>query len=190
MARTCVAWRGTGTVISDPYTICRGEGRTAAKFIPNVKVPPGVVERTRICYAAEGDDGRAGEPKGGLYNVLSVHSHDCFERIRYDLHCVILISFPQATLGTEIDIPGIDGPVSLKIPEGTQSGKELRVRGRNVPHLNDKGKGNLVVKVVVQIPKKLSRAQRDQMGQLGKSMTVDNKPASPGILEKMKDLFS
>lgn len=190
VARTCAACRGTGSVISDPCTTCRGEGRASAEFKLKVKIPPGVEEGTRIRYAGEGDVGRAGGPKGDLYIVLSVRPHDFFERQGYDLYCVIPISFPQAALGAEIDIPGIDGPIALKIPEGTQSGKELRVRGRGVPHLNDKGKGDLVVKVIVQIPKKLTRAQRDLIAQLAESMTVDNKPASPSLLEKMKELFS
>ena len=190
VARTCAACRGTGSVISDPCTTCRGEGRASAEFKLKVKIPPGVEEGTRIRYAGEGDVGRAGGPKGDLYIVLSVRPHDFFERQGYDLYCVIPISFPQAALGAEIDIPGIDGPIALKIPEGTQSGKELRVRGRGVPHLNDKGKGDLVVKVIVEIPKKLTRAQRDLIAQLAESMTVDNKPASPSLLEKMKELFS
>jgi molecular chaperone DnaJ len=103
---------------------------------------------------------------------------------------VIPISFPQAALGAEIEIPAIDGAVTLKIPEGTQSGKELHVRGRGIPYLNEKGRGDLVVKVLVQIPKKLTRTQRELVAQLAESLTVENKPASPGLLEKMKDLFS
>ena len=95
-----------------------------------MKVPPGVEEGTRIRYTGEGDAGRAGGPKGDLYVVLSIRPHDFFERHGHDLHCVIPISFPQAALGAEFEIPGIDGPVNLKIPEGTQSGRELRVRGR------------------------------------------------------------
>jgi molecular chaperone DnaJ len=132
---------------------CRGETRAyQAEIKLNVKVPPGVEEGTRIRYAGEGDAGRAGGPKGDLYVVLSVRPHDFFERHGYDLHCVIPISFPQAALGAEFEIPGIDGPVNLKIPEGTQSGRELRVRGRGVPYLNEKGHGDLIVKVLVQIP--------------------------------------
>jgi molecular chaperone DnaJ len=103
---------------------------------------------------------------------------------------VIPISFPQATLGAEFEIEGIDGTVNIKIPEGTQSGRELRVRGRGVPFLNEKGSGDLIVKVLVQIPRKLSRAQRELVTKLAETMEVDNKPASPGLLEKMKDLFS
>ena len=190
VARTCVACSGTGTVISDPCPACRGEGRKTAEVKLNVKVPPGVEEGTRIRYGGEGDVGRVGGPKGDLYVILSIRPHDYFERHGYDLHCVLPISFPQAAMGDEFEIPGIDGPVNIKIPEGTQSGKELRIRGRGVPYLNERGKGDLIVKVLVQIPRKLNRAQRELVSKLAESMAVDNKPTSPGLMEKMKDLFS
>ncbi len=189
VARTCGACGGTGSVIGDPCATCRGEGRAAAEVKLHVKVPPGVEEGTRIRYTGEGDAGRAGGPKGDLYIVLSVRPHDFFERQGHDLYCIVPISFPQAALGAEFQIDGIDGPVSIKIPEGTQSGKELRVRGRGVPYLNEKGHGDLVVKVMVQIPRKLSRAQRELVAKLAESLTADNKPSSPGLIEKMKDLF-
>ena len=190
VARTCVSCGGTGTVISDPCATCRGETRATAEVKLKVKVPPGVEDGTRIRYSGEGDAGRGGGPKGDLYVVLSVRPHDFFERHGYDLYCVIPISFPQATLGAEFEIPGIDGPVSIKVPEGTQSGREVRVRGRGVPFLNEKNSGDLVVKVVVQIPRKLSRAQRELVSKLAETMSVDNKPTSPGLIEKMKDLFN
>jgi molecular chaperone DnaJ len=134
--------------------------------------------------------GRGGAQSGDLYVVLAIRRHDFFERDGQNLHCVIPISFPQAALGADIEIPGVDGPVMLKIPEGTQSGKELRIRAKGVPYLNEKGRGDLIVKVVVQIPKKLSREQRELIAELGNSMSVENKPTSPGLLDKMKDLFS
>jgi len=190
VARTCGACAGSGTVIGDPCPICRGEGRAATEIKLNVKVPPGVEEGTRIRYGGEGDAGRMGGPKGDLYVILSIRPHDFFERHGHDLHCVIPISFPQAALGAEFEIPGIDGAVTIKIPEGTQSGRELRVRGRGVPFLNERGKGDLVVRVDVQIPRKLSRAQREMVVKLGETMAVDNKPAPPGLMEKMKDLFN
>ena len=190
VARTCSACGGTGTVIGDPCSACRGETRVTKELKLNVKVPPGVEEGTRIRYAGEGDAGRAGGARGDLYVVLSIRPHDFFERHGHDLHCVIPISFPQAALGAEFEIPGIDGPVNIKIPEGTQSGRELRVRGRGVPYLNEKGNGDLIVKVLVQIPRKLNRAQRELVSKLAESLTVDNKPTSPGLMEKMKDLFS
>jgi molecular chaperone DnaJ len=190
VARTCGVCGGTGQVIGDPCQTCRGETRVTKELKLNVKVPPGVEDGTRIRYAGEGDSGRSAGPKGDLYVVLTIRPHDFFERHGYDLHCIIPISFPQAALGAEIEIPGIDGPVNLKIPEGTQSGKELRIRGRGVPYLNDKGHGDLIVKVLVQIPRKLSRAQRELVAKLFESLAVDNKPTSPGLLEKMKDLFN
>ena len=190
VARTCAACGGTGSVVTDPCSTCRGETRVSREMKLGVKVPPGVEDGTRIRYSGEGDSGRGGGPKGDLYVVLSIRAHEVFEREGNDLKCVVPISFPQAALGTEIEIDAIGGPVSLKIPEGTQSGRELRVRGRGVPILNGKGNGDLLVTVVVQVPKKLGKVQRELMRQLEESLKVENKPAAPSFMEKMKDLFS
>ena len=190
VARACSACSGTGTVISDPCTTCRGETRVVRELKMNVKVPAGVEDGTRIRYSGEGDSGRFGGPRGDLYVVLTVKPHDFFERDGYDLHCVVPISFPQAALGAEIEIPGIDGDVTLKIAEGTQSGKEFRIRNEGVPHLQEHGRGDLVVEVMVQTPKKLSRTQRELVRQLAESLEIENKPASRSMLSKMKDLFS
>jgi len=190
VARTCSACGGAGSIISDPCATCHGETRVVRELQLHVRVPAGVEEGTRIRYAGEGDAGRSGGTGGDLYVVLSVRAHDFFERAGYDLHCAIPVSFPQAALGAEIEMDGIDGPVSVKIPEGTQNGKEIRVRGRGVPHLNEKGRGDLIVQVMVQIPKKLTKAQRDLVAQLGETLSVENKPTAPSLLEKMKDLFS
>jgi molecular chaperone DnaJ len=190
VARTCSACGGAGVIVTDPCATCHGETRVAKEVKLSVKVPPGVEDGTRIRYSGEGDAGRSGGATGDLYVVLSIRAHDFFHREGYDLHCVVPISFPQAALGAEIEIPGIDGAVMVKVPEGTQSGKELRVRGRGVPYLNEKGRGDLIVKTVVQIPKKLTKTQRDLVAQLAESLTVENKPSSPGLLDKMKDLFS
>jgi molecular chaperone DnaJ len=190
VARTCSACGGAGVIVTDPCGTCHGETRVTKEVKIGVKVPPGVEEGTRIRYSGEGDAGRSGGTTGDLYVVLAIRAHDFFQRDGYDLHCVVPISFPQAALGAEIELPGIDGTVMVKVPEGTASGKELRVRGRGVPYLNDKGRGDLIVKAIVQIPKKLTRAQRELVAQLAESLTVDNKPAAPGLLDKMKDLFS
>jgi molecular chaperone DnaJ len=190
VARTCNACAGRGSIISDPCDTCRGETRVTKEIKLTVKVPAGVEEGTRIRYSGEGDVGRNNGQTCDLYIVLAIRAHDFFHREGQNLHCVIPISFPQAALGAEIELEGVDGPVMLKIPEGIQSGKEIRVRGKGVPYLNEKGRGDLIVKVVVQIPKKLSKAQRDLISELAKSMSVENKPTSPGLLEKMKDLFS
>jgi len=190
VARTCGACGGTGTTIADPCSTCRGESLVPVEFKLLVKIPPGVEEGSRIRYSGAGNAGRFGGPSGDLYIEISVREHEFFERRGNDLYCVVPITFPQAALGAEIEIPAINGNVQIKVPEGTQNGKELRIRGKGVPLLNGRGQGDMVVKVLVQVPKKLSRAQRELIAKLAESLEVDNKPASPGILEKMKDLFS
>jgi molecular chaperone DnaJ len=154
-----------------------------------VKVPAGVEDETRIRYQGEGESGKFGGPAGDLYVVLSVKPHKFFEREGDDLHCVMPISFPQASLGTELDIQTLDGSEALKIPEGTQSGRTFRLRGKGVPHLNDRGKGDLVVEIRVETPSKLSKQQKELLRQLGETMTVDNVPTSRGILDKVKEMF-
>ena len=190
VARACGNCGGSGTVITDPCTTCRGETRVAREFKMNVKIPAGVEDGTRIRYSGEGEAGKFGGPRGDLYVVLSVRSHDFFERDGYDLHCVVPISFPQAALGAEVQIPSLDGEVTLRIPEGTQNAKQFRIRNEGVPHLNESGRGDMVVEVLIQTPKKLSRTQRELVRQLADSMAVENKPASRNMISKMKDLFS
>lgn len=190
VARSCSACGGTGSIVTDPCPSCHGDARVVSEFKLKVKVPPGVEDGTRIRYGGEGDAGRNGGPKGDLYVVLSVRAHDFYERNGNDLYCVIPISYPQAALGDEFEIEGIDGPVEIKIPEGTQNGRELRVRGRGVPILNGRGNGDLIIKVVIEVPRKLSHMQKELVRQLGDTLKADNKPAAPGLLEKMKDLFS
>jgi molecular chaperone DnaJ len=122
--------------------------------------------------------------------MLNVKPHKFFERDSDDLHCVLPISFPQATLGTELDIETLDGTATIKVPEGTQNGREFRLRGKGVPHLNDHGKGDLIVEVRVATPTKLTKQQKDLMRQLSETMQVENTPTSRGLFDKMKDIFS
>jgi molecular chaperone DnaJ len=190
VARTCPICNGSGQVITSPCLQCNGAGLTDRRHTISVTVPAGVEDGTRIRYQGEGDAGRAGGPKGDLYVVLAVKAHAFFERDGNDLHCVVFVSFPQVALGDEIPVPTLEGDTTLRIHEGTQSGKEYRLRGKGVPHLNEHGRGDLVVQVVVQTPKKLNKAQRDLLRQLGDTMQVDNKPTSRSLLTKMKDLFS
>lgn len=189
MARTCTSCGGTGTLIVDPCAACKGDGRQQKEHSILVKVPAGVEDGTRIRYQGEGDAGRFGGPAGDLYIALSVKPHRFLERDGDNLHCVIPISFPQATLGAEIQIMTLEGMHTLKIPEGTQSGKEFRIRNKGVPYLNRSGKGDLIVEVRVQTPVKLTRAQRDLMKQLQETVTVENIPSHRGLFGKVKDIF-
>jgi molecular chaperone DnaJ len=190
IARTCSSCNGTGQVIVDPCPVCKADGRVERRHTINVNVPAGVEDGTRIRYQGEGDSGRFGGPSGDLYVVLSVEEHHLFEREGNDLHCAIFISFAQAALGAEIEIDTLEGKSALKIPEGTQSGKEFRLRSKGVPHLNDRGRGDLVVQAIVQTPKKLNKAQRELLQQLGETLQVDNQATSRSLMGKMKDLFS
>ena len=190
VAKTCGRCNGTGTTISDPCTTCRGEGLQAKKHEILVKVPAGVEQDTRIRYQGEGESGRFGGPSGDLYVVLSVKPHAFFERDGDDLYCVMPISFPQAALGTELQIETLEGPATIRVPEGTQSGREFKLRSKGVPHLNSHGKGDLIVEVRVTTPTKLNKAQKDLLRQLSETMTVENTPTSRSLFAKMKDIFS
>ena len=134
--------------------------------------------------------GKFGGPAGDLYVVLNVKAHKFFERDGDDLHCVMPISFPQAALGTELEIQTLDGPSTIKIPEGTQSGREFKLKGKGVPHLNSHGKGDLIVEIRVQTPSRLNKTQKELLRQLGDTMVVENTPTSRGLFEKVKDIFS
>jgi molecular chaperone DnaJ len=190
VARTCSGCDGTGSVVNDPCTVCRGESRVQKEHTINVKVPAGVEQDTRIRYQGEGEAGRFGGPAGDLYVVLNVKEHKFFERDGDDLHCVMPISFPQAALGMELQIPTLEGAAALKVPEGTQSGKEFRLRGKGVPHLNQSGKGDLIVEIRVQTPGKLTKGQKELLRQLSETMKVENTPTSRSLFSKVKDIFN
>ncbi len=190
VARTCTVCGGTGTLIVDPCTTCRGETRIQTEHKILVKVPAGVEQDTRIRYQGEGESGKFAGPSGDLYVVLNVKAHKFFERDGDNLHCIMPISFPQAALGTELEIQTLEGPATIKVPEGTQSGREFKLRGKGVPHLNAHGKGDLIVQIRVQTPTKLNRTQKDLLRQLSDTMIVENTPTSPGLFEKVKEIFS
>ncbi len=190
VARTCPVCSGTGQVIRNPCRTCGGDTRVQKEHTLLVKVPAGVESETRIRYGGEGDAGRFGGPGGDLYVVLEVKAHAFFERDGDDLHCVMPISFPQAALGTELELETLDGRESIKVPEGTQSGKEFRLRAKGVPHLNAHGKGDLIVEVRVETPGKLSKRQKELLRELEETMSVNNEPQSRGLFDKVKEMFS
>jgi molecular chaperone DnaJ len=190
VARTCSVCGGTGTLIVDPCATCKGETRVQRDHTILVKVPAGVEQDTRIRYQGEGEAGKFAGPAGDLYVVLNVKAHKFFERDGDDLHCVMPISFPQAALGTELEIQTLEGPSTIKVPEGTQSGKAFKLRGKGVPHLNSSGKGDLIVEIRVQTPSKLNKQQKELLRQLSETMVVENTPSSRGLFEKVKDIFN
>jgi molecular chaperone DnaJ len=189
IARTCPACQGTGTVITDPCAKCKGEGRVLRQRTVDAKIPAGVEDGTRIRFSGFGEGGLHGGPPGDLYVVLHLKEHPFFERQSNDLHCVIPISFTQAAMGAEITVPTLEGEQVLKVPEGTQSGTTLRIRGKGVPVLNGHGKGDLFVEVRVQTPGKLNKRQRELLLELESMTKVENRPQHRTLLGRVKDIF-
>jgi len=190
IARTCPACQGAGSVISDPCTKCKGEGRVIQQKTIDARIPAGVEDGTRIRFSGVGEAGLQGGPPGDLYLVLHVKEHPFFERQGNDLYCVVPISVTQAALGTELHVPTLEAEHTLKVPEGTQSGTVLKIRGKGVPVLNGHGKGDLFVEVRVQTPSKLTKRQRELLEELQSLTQVENKPQRRSILGKVKDMFN
>jgi molecular chaperone DnaJ len=189
IARTCPTCQGTGSVVTDPCVKCKGEGRVLRQRTVDAKVPAGVEDGTRIRFTGYGEGGLHGGPPGDLYVVLHVKEHPFFEREGNDLHCVIPVSFAQAALGAEITVPTLEGEHVLKVPEATQSGSTIRIKGKGVPILNSHGKGDLYVEVRVQTPGKLNKRQRDLLHELEATTRVENRPQRRTLLGKVKDIF-
>jgi molecular chaperone DnaJ len=189
--RTCPACQGAGQIIKERCTDCRGQGRIERERSIELRIPPGVDTGTRLRITGEGEPGPNGGPAGDLYVVLDVKEHNFFERRGADLYCTIPISISQAALGTELQVPGLDGEERLKIPDGTQSGAVFRIKAKGLPDPHGGGRGDLYYLVRVITPSKLTRDQRKLMEQLDATLKVENKPAerNSSIFNKMKDIF-
>ena len=189
IARTCPNCGGIGRVIADPCTKCKGEGRIMREHTVEVNVPAGVEDGTRMRYQEQGDAGANGGPAGDLYVILHVKPHPFFEREGKDLYCSVPVSFSQAALGAEISIPTLEGDYTLKVPDGTQSGTVLRVRGKGLPSIRGGGKGDLHVQVRVQTPTRLNKRQRELLAELSGTSAIENKPEPRSLFEKVKEIF-
>jgi molecular chaperone DnaJ len=187
--RTCSTCGGSGQLIRNPCSQCRGHGYRQVQRKLKVTIPAGVDESTRIRLANEGQPGGNGGPAGDLYVFLKVKEHAFFERHEQDLHCTIPVNIAQAALGVEIEVPTLDQPYRLKIPEGTQSGAQFRIRNKGVPVVNGSGRGDLYVHIDVRTPARLTREQRKLLEQLRETLPVDNAPAEKGLFEKVKNYF-
>ena len=191
ITRTCATCQGAGQIVRERCPECRGQGRLEREKTIELRIPPGVDTGTRLRVAGEGEPGPNGGPAGDLYVVLEVKEHPFFERRGADLYCTIPLSIAQATLGTELQLPGLNGEEKLKIPEGTQSGAVFRLKGRGLADPRGGGKGDLYYHVRVLTPTKLTREQRKLIEQLGAMLKVENKPAdrNSSIFDKVKDIF-
>jgi molecular chaperone DnaJ len=185
--RACPSCHGAGQVITDPCPKCRGDGRIDKTKTLSVNVPPGVDEGTRIRLSGEGEAGARGAPAGDLYIFLHVKKHAFFEREGTTLFARAPISFTTAALGGEIEIPDPSGAVhAIRIPAGTQSGRETRQRGAGMPVLQGRGRGDLVVRIEVETPTRLTARQKELLEEFRHTETGDECPASTGFFAKIK----
>lgn len=177
--QTCPRCRGAGTIIAEPCRACRGEGRVVERRSLSVKIPPGVDNGDRIRLAGEGEAGSSGGPPGDLYVEVSVREHPIFVRDGTSLFCEVPINFVVATLGGELEVPALDGRVSLKIPAETQTGRSFRLRGKGVKSVRGGAVGDLICRVMVETPVNLNRKQKELLRGFGESMLHNQKKHSP-----------
>lgn len=190
--QTCPNCRGKGKMISDPCGSCHGQGRVEEVKTLSVKVPPGVDTGDRIRLSGEGEAGPEGGPAGDLFVQINVREHKIFERDGKHLYCEVPISFIDAALGGELEVPTLEGRVKLKIPEETQTGKLFRLRGKGVTPVRGGSTGDLLCRVVVETPVNLTKRQKELMKELQKSFDDEGNQQSPrksSWFEGVKNFF-
>jgi molecular chaperone DnaJ len=191
VARTCGKCRGAGRVVSSPCETCRGQGQIAVERKLQIKIPAGVDTGSQLRISGEGEGGLLGGPPGDLYVVVRAQEHPVFKRDGTSLYCEHPVTVAQAALGAHLQVPTPEGEtVKVTLPEGTQPGAVLRVRGQGVPHLGGKGRGDLHVLVRVVVPRKLSGEQRRLMEQLGKTLPeAELSDKDRSLFDRMKDML-
>lgn len=190
VAQTCPRCRGMGQTIERPCKRCGGEGRVDGKEKIKLKIPPGVDDGNQLRSTGQGEAGIRGGAPGDLYVVLHVEEHPVFDRNGNHLYCEVPVSFTVAALGGEVRVPTLEGKAMVKVPSGTQSGTIFKVRGKGLPQLNRSGTGDLLVKLVVEVPTKLNSEQRRKLEELSELMGEDNTPLHKSFLEKVRDFLS
>jgi molecular chaperone DnaJ len=189
VARPCPACRGEGRVNRHPCKECRGEGRRPHERLLKVTIPAGVEDGNQLRLAGEGEGGLLGGPPGDLYVVIHVKPHEIFLREGPHLLCALPITFPQAALGDVVQVPVLGGAAKLTVPPGTQPGQRLVLKGKGVPHLRGRGRGDAVYEVVIEVPTDLSSRERELLEQLREASSGHEGPLLTKFLERMKRLF-
>ncbi|MEK0445279.1 MAG: hypothetical protein RLZZ399_600 [Verrucomicrobiota bacterium] len=190
VAQTCSRCRGTGQLIDKPCKRCGGEGRAEAPARIKLKIPAGIEDGSRLRSAGQGEAGVRGGASGDLYVVVHVKEHELFEREGNNLFCEVPVAFTVAALGGEVTVPTLDGKAALKVPAGTQSGTVFKLRGKGMPELNRSIVGDLLVKVMVEVPTKLNSEQRKKLEELAALMGEENTPIHQSFFEKALSFFS
>jgi molecular chaperone DnaJ len=196
VARTCGQCRGSGSVITKPCPECRGVGRVPQERKLTVRIPKGIATGQRLRLSGEGEAGPAGGPPGDLYVVIHVQDHPFFQRDGNDLFCEIPLNYPTLAMGGEIRIPTLEGEENFMVPEGSQSGATFTLRGRGMPDVSGRGRGNLIVRVKLVTPKKLTREQKKILEEFAATLPKDKFQPTPadeqedkGLFDRVKDIF-
>jgi molecular chaperone DnaJ len=191
--QTCPTCHGSGKVIAEPCVACHGEGKIKKNKVLEVKIPPGIDEGQRIRLSGKGEPGVSGGPPGDLYVEIRIKQHDTFQREGDDLHCEVPVSIVTATLGGDIDVATLDGKVSLSIPEGTQSGKTFRLRGKGIKGVRSSYPGDLYCHVIVETPVRLTDKQKKLLREFEAALKEGggkHSPQTKGFMDKMKGFFT
>ncbi len=198
VARTCPQCRGNGKTITKPCTTCRGAGRVSKERKITVRIPPGIATGQQLRLQGEGEAGFAGGPPGSLYVVIQVQDHEFFRRDGVNLFCEVPVNFTTLVLGGEIEVPTLDGVDTIKVPEGTQTGTTLRLRGKGMPDVNGRGRGDLFATVQARTPKKLNKELRQAIEQLARVLPIekfeprkrdDEQQDERNLFDRVKDMF-
>ncbi len=190
VAQPCPQCHGAGQTIDKPCRSCGGEGRAEKTSRIKLNIPAGIDEGSRLRSSGGGEAGARGGGKGDLYVVIHLREHAIFTREGTDLHCTIPISFVTAALGGEVEVPTLSGPVKMKIPAGTQGGSDFRVKGHGMPRLQSSAKGDLHVRIEVEVPTRLNDEQRKALSNFAELCGEENTPIHRSFTERLKDLFA
>ena len=190
VAQTCPRCRGTGQAIANPCKVCGGEGRMEGRSRIKLKIPAGIEDGSRLRSSRNGEAGMRGGPPGDLYVVIHIKEHAVFQRDEENLYCEVPIRFSIAALGGEVNVPTLEGKATLKIPAGTQGGTLFKLRGKGVPTLNSTSRGDLLVRVLVEVPSKLNSEQRKKLEEFSELCGDENTPLHKSFFEKAREWFS
>ncbi len=190
VAQTCAKCQGAGKTVDKPCKRCGGEGRRNQASKIRLRIPAGIEDGSRLRTSGKGEAGLRGQPSGDLYVVVHIKEHEVFERDGENLFCEVPLPFTVAALGGELEVPTLSGSAKIKIPAGTQNGRVFKLRERGMPLLNSSVRGDLMVRVVVEVPTKLNDEQRKKLEEFSALMGDENSPMQKGFFDKVKDWLS
>jgi len=189
VSQTCPRCRGAGEIIEKPCRNCHGEGRVEKLSRVKLKIPAGIREGSRLRSSRNGEAGIRGGPPGDLYVVIHIKEHKIFQRDGDDLYCEVPIPFPVAALGGEVDVPTLEGKAHLRVSVGTQSGQLFKLRGKGIPNLDGRDRGDLLARVIVEVPSSLNAEQRHKLEEFAALCGDENTPLRKSFFERAKEFF-